>query len=319
MLRHSEQTNEIDAAIAAAQAEMGAAAKDSKNDYFGSSYADLASCWDAWRPAGPKNGLGLLQAPESRFEQLENPIQVTSDKGKVTTVHFVQYITTTTRLVHAKSGQWYESDLTILVKGDSPQQTVLGVTYGRRPAMCAMTGIAPQEDDDGNSGASHGADFGDRKPAAKTQPSPASLPDCPSCGKKGTTIIGKKEYGAGLVCFKNGGCKHSWETAEYPFEGEKAAKRKPPEKPHAGLGAVLQAMGCKTDEQKDAVIRHCTGGIALAEARVRDQSGQAEIYDIIERTCKDRMDDHKMTKAEALASVFSEALEAAAKEKANAK
>jgi hypothetical protein len=312
MLKHSEQTSEIDTAIAAAQAEMGAASKDSKNEFFNSSYADLASCWDAWRPAGPKHGLGLLQAPESRFERLETPIQVTNEKGKVTVIHFVQYITLTTRLTH-KSGQWYESELTILVKGDSPQSTVLGITYGRRGSMCAITGIAPQDDDDGNDGANHGADFGDRKPAGKP---PQNLPPCPACGKTNSTIVGKPEYGGGLVCFKNEGCKHNWETADHPFVGEKAAKRQQPSKTEAPqprklpavLGDLLHAMGCKSKADADAVLRHCIRH-SFDEALDGTDSQIASAATLIGDQIASRMETIKGTRAEAMASILAEALE----------
>jgi hypothetical protein len=58
---------------------------------------------------------------------------------------------------------------------------------------------------------------------SKTRP---SLPACPKCNKPDSIIAGKAEYGAGLLCYKaKGGCGHSWETPEHPFNEHHKGKK----------------------------------------------------------------------------------------------
>src|SRR5881394_2722278 len=62
-MQHSEQLNELGAALAKAQAQVKGAKKDSANPFFKSSYADLSSVWDACRDALTGNGLSVIQLP----------------------------------------------------------------------------------------------------------------------------------------------------------------------------------------------------------------------------------------------------------------
>jgi len=125
-MTHSEQINEIATALAKAQAEIEGAKKDSTNPHFKSSYADLASVWDACRKALTANGLSVVQGP-------------VSDEGRVGV---------TTMLMHS-SGQWLESTFFMRPTKDDPQGAGSALTYARRYALAAMVGVAP-EDDDGN-------------------------------------------------------------------------------------------------------------------------------------------------------------------------
>lgn len=124
----STETNEIFAALAKAQAVMGAAKKDSANPFFKSHYADLAQVMETARKPLGDNGLALVQ-------------EATND---------AEHVLITTRLVHA-SGQWVEfGPLSIMPGKKDAQGTVAAVTYGRRAAAQAALGMAA-EDDDGNS------------------------------------------------------------------------------------------------------------------------------------------------------------------------
>src|SRR5688572_33264995 len=60
----SENIGELADALAQAQGEITGALKDSKNPFFKSSYADLASCWDACRQPLTKHGLAVIQTTE---------------------------------------------------------------------------------------------------------------------------------------------------------------------------------------------------------------------------------------------------------------
>lgn len=125
-MQTSESINDLSAALAKAQGEITGALKDSANPFFKSKYADLASCWDACRVPLAKNGLAVIQVPE------------TTENG----------LTLITTLAHS-SGQWIRGSLPVKPKDDTPQAMGSALTYARRYALTAFIGIA-QVDDDGN-------------------------------------------------------------------------------------------------------------------------------------------------------------------------
>lgn len=126
-MEHSEQINELAAALAKAQAEMGNAKKSSNNPYFKSKYADLAEVLDTCREALSKNCLSVVQ-----------PVGTVNDK--TIEVH--------TMLMHS-SGQWISSTMNIPMVKLDPQAAGSAITYARRYSLAAMVGIA-QADDDAN-------------------------------------------------------------------------------------------------------------------------------------------------------------------------
>lgn len=115
------------AALAAAQAEIGKALKDSNNPHFNSKYADLSSVMDACMPALSKNGIAVLQPPYD------------DESGR-----FVKTI-----LVHGESGETAECRVPLIVSKNDMQGYGSAVTYARRYGLMSMAGVAP-EDDDGN-------------------------------------------------------------------------------------------------------------------------------------------------------------------------
>lgn len=129
-MQHSEQINELAAALAKAQGAMTGALKDSANPFFKSRYADLESVWTACRKALTENGLSVVQSASAT----ENGVAVT------------------TMLLHS-SGQWMRDTLPLNPKDLSPQGIGSAITYGRRYALAAMAGVY-QTDDDGE--AAHG-------------------------------------------------------------------------------------------------------------------------------------------------------------------
>lgn len=116
-------------ALAAAQAEMGPALKDSTNPAFRSKYADLASVMAACLPALNKHGICVVQ-----------PIYDEDGKRYVKTV-----------LAH-ESGETLECRVELIVGKNDMQGYGSAVTYARRYGLMAMAGVAP-EDDDGNAAA----------------------------------------------------------------------------------------------------------------------------------------------------------------------
>lgn len=148
-MQTSESIVDLAAALALAQAEVSHAKKDTANDFFKSSYADLAAVTDACRAALAKNGLAVVHAPAST-----DGLTVTVD----------------CRLVH-KSGQWMQTSLTLKPGKSDPQGIGSAITYARRYTLAAMVGVAT-EDDDGNA-ASRGSTPAQREtpPRANGRPS----------------------------------------------------------------------------------------------------------------------------------------------------
>jgi hypothetical protein len=166
-MQHSEQINELAAALAKAQAEITGARRSSENPFFRSKYADLAEVWDVIRGPLSKNEIAVYQAPEM-------------EDGRVKV---------TTMLIHA-SGQWARSELSLrmvkerrgqggereFVPLDDPQSAGSAITYARRYALAAAVGVA-QEDDDGNAASVQPSRVSPRWPEGEHSPKVAPVPD----------------------------------------------------------------------------------------------------------------------------------------------
>ena len=124
---HSEQINEIAAALAKAQAVMVTASKDSTNPHFRSKYADLASVREACKPLAECD-IAIVQGCQT----------VTAD-GLVSAV-------VETRFVHT-SGQWIADSLSVPVSKPDAQGVASAMTYARRIGLAGLAGIAPADDD----------------------------------------------------------------------------------------------------------------------------------------------------------------------------
>ena len=129
-LQMSENINELAKALAAAQGVMTAAKKECANPFYKSKYADLAACWDVCREPLAKNGLSIIQIPSQYAEGKEMKIKLL------------------TMLCHS-SGQYIKGEIEIPIAKPDAQGIGSAITYGRRYSLCAMVGIA-QDDDDGN-------------------------------------------------------------------------------------------------------------------------------------------------------------------------
>ncbi len=125
MTSHSPELDQLATALALAQGSMQGAVKDRTNPAFKSSYADLASTWDACRVALSSNGLAVSQHP-GRLED-----------GSVTV---------TTMLLH-RSGQHISSICSALPRDASPASVGSVVTYLRRYGLAAAVGVSPEDDD----------------------------------------------------------------------------------------------------------------------------------------------------------------------------
>jgi ERF superfamily len=141
IVRTSPNCGALIEALAAAQGEFplidkkhtGSVKGEDKNgrpytyDY---KYADLADVLAAVRPVLASHKLAVLQ-----------PTYMTGNN-----------LILATRLMHA-SGEWMESEYPVSQIGAKHQQMGGALTYARRYALCAMLGIAAEEDKDGEAAA----------------------------------------------------------------------------------------------------------------------------------------------------------------------
>jgi hypothetical protein len=125
-MSQSESIDLLANALCKAQSAMTAAVLNKVNPHFKSKYADLAAVLEAVRKPLTDNGLSITQTTECNSQ------------------HF--FLSTT--LLHT-SGQWLRSEYPLPMNA-TPQQMGSALTYARRYSLSAITGIAADEDDDGN-------------------------------------------------------------------------------------------------------------------------------------------------------------------------
>ena len=121
---------ELFAALVRAQAEIGAAVKDSTNPHFRSRYADLASVVAAIKPAAAKYGLGYIQ----RFSEAAGGVVIE------------------TIIVHESGQQLSCGPLFVPATKLDAQGYGSAITYARRYSLQTAWGV-PADDDDGNAAA----------------------------------------------------------------------------------------------------------------------------------------------------------------------
>jgi len=144
----SDSIGNLALALAKAQGEMGAAAKDASNPHFRSKYADLSSIMDACREPLSKHGLAVTQLPGR------------GDDGSVQL---------TTILMH-ESGEHLGSTISSRPAQENPQAVGSILTYLRRYALASVCGVVSDDDD----GEAASAPARQQKPALREEP-PARL------------------------------------------------------------------------------------------------------------------------------------------------
>lgn len=122
----SESIAALAKALSNAQSQFKHAPKNSKNPFFKSEYADLASIWDTCKLALTSNGLAVIQTTD-------------------------QYpsggVVLNTMLVHS-SGEWISGAYPVNPVKQDPQSLGSAITYARRYALQAILGIATENEDD---------------------------------------------------------------------------------------------------------------------------------------------------------------------------
>lgn len=126
MFKTSEQTDQLDEALAKAQSEIENALKKKVNPAFKSKYADLLSHWEACREALANHGISIMQFPVHSDDKLQHLI---------------------TRI--AFKGQFIMAEMSLPARNPDAHGYGGAITYAKRYALAAALGIA-SEDDDGN-------------------------------------------------------------------------------------------------------------------------------------------------------------------------
>jgi hypothetical protein len=128
-----ENVSKLMSAVLTAQKAFGAVLKDANNPHLKVKYASLGSVLDAISQPLLDVGVVLLQPAVDTGERDEN--------GKV------HIASVRTILIHAASGESFETTTSIpLVKAD-PQGYGSALTYARRYAILGLLGLAPEDDD----------------------------------------------------------------------------------------------------------------------------------------------------------------------------
>lgn len=128
MFETSATVGELAKALAAAQGEMTAIAREKTADMeqYQYKYADLADVLDGCRPQLSKNGIAIVQSP------------YTDDDGAIGIA---------TCLMHS-SGEWMRGQIAHSMKLTKWQDLGGALTYLRRYALGAMVGVASEDDSD---------------------------------------------------------------------------------------------------------------------------------------------------------------------------
>ena len=145
----SESIKNIAIALSKAQGEFDHAKKDVKNDFFKSRYADLASVIDAAKKPLADNGLSVSQVVDL------------AESGDLVLETILMHI----------SGEFISGRYPIRPVKTDPQSTGSAITYARRYAFSAITGIAA-DDDDGNAASNQ-----QQAPARAITPPRETAPD----------------------------------------------------------------------------------------------------------------------------------------------
>ncbi len=145
-MNKSDSIQALAGALAKAQADLKNPAFDSQNPHFRSKYASLAAVRDSVIPILSKHGLSISQLP-------------ICEDGKAGCE---------TILLHT-SGEYLSSTLLLPVEKPTAHGVGSALTYARRYAMMALTGVVGDDDDDGNA-------------AVGKQPAALSTPITPTDG-----------------------------------------------------------------------------------------------------------------------------------------
>lgn len=151
-------------ALSKAQSVIQGAVKDSENPYFKSSYADLASVWEACRKPLTDNGLAIIQLTKMIEGKLYLETVLAHSSGEsVSSIYPINPMRQ-----EKERGDETSSSKAKWVPSEDPQALGSALTYARRYALAAIVGVAP-EDDDGEGAVGRGKEK-DKQPEERKGP-----------------------------------------------------------------------------------------------------------------------------------------------------
>jgi len=124
-MRTSESIKHLSKALLVFNVKVDTIKKDAKNPFFKSTYASLNNIIDSIKEPMIESNLVLVQFPEGC-----NSL--------------------TTRLLHSESGEWMESEYSMVPVKNDPQAIGSILSYMRRYAIAAILNLSIDEDDDAN-------------------------------------------------------------------------------------------------------------------------------------------------------------------------
>ena len=180
---NSSEITELAEAMILVQQTLSPALKDAENTFTNSRYATLHSVMNACREALLEHGIWLTQYPVSvEANQL----------GLVT------------KIVHAETGQWQASLLTMPLPKNDPQGYGSAMTYARRYGLAALIGIVTENDDDGEMTSHqrepHNSGFSSRNRGMNSgNPQPESTPQGSGTGSANLPRLDGVQYRRGTA------------------------------------------------------------------------------------------------------------------------
>lgn len=150
---------ELAKALVAAHAEIHNPKTDCENSYFNSRYTSLGACRNVSVPVLAKHGVTLMQ-------------DVTTTKIADLDGQMIWGTECRTLLVHESGQALLFGPLTLPAKEGTAQALGSAQTYSRRYSLCAVTSIAPTEDDDDANAAT-----GNASTSVSTATPPKQIPD----------------------------------------------------------------------------------------------------------------------------------------------
>ena len=145
----SAEITKLASAMIKVQTMLQPAIRDRNNTFTKSDYATLNSVMDVCRQPLLENGIWLTQYPV--------PVQP-------------GYLGLVTKFIHAESGQWQASLLSMPLPKADPQGYGSAMTYARRYILSAMLGIVTEYDDAAN--AAREGEQNEREKAPPKRPRP---------------------------------------------------------------------------------------------------------------------------------------------------
>ena len=152
---NSEQTNELNGALVAAQTEFPVIDKSADNPFYKSKYAPYEQIYKGVKPILCKYGLMVSHTPDMEFGEINAMVTYRGEQDNtgVTQIITSAKVDVVTTVTHVKSGQYRSVQMTAYPDKSNMHGVQAAITYLKRNNLILLLDIAVgDEDDDGNDG-----------------------------------------------------------------------------------------------------------------------------------------------------------------------